>query len=97
MEQKEMIFLIIVVLAFIYFFTQKESFEDSCDKKACNAKMREFMVDNGWSFKDSTKLFKECQHCDSKWYRNTEFKVSDNGSKWTQYKSHQEAYDAIKF
>lgn len=96
MEQQQIILLIILMIGVYYFVSKNESFNNTCDKDSCNLKMKEFMVDKGWSFKDSSKLFKECQHCDSKWYRHSEYKVSDNGNKWSQYKSANDAYKAIR-
>lgn len=96
MEQQQIILLIILMIGVYYFVSKNESFNNTCDEDSCNLKMKEFIVDKGWSFKDSSKLFKECQHCDSKWYRHSEYKVSDNGNKWSQYKSANDAYKAIR-
>jgi hypothetical protein len=96
MERQQLVLLILLMIGLYYFMFQNESFSNSCDKKSCNNKMNEFVVEKGWSFKDSSKLFKECQHCDSKWYRHSEYKTSDNGNKWSQHSSSSDAFKSIK-
>lgn len=96
MEQKQILLLLILAIVVFYFMSNQESFRNSCDKDLCNLKMRSFVLDNQWSFKDSAKLFKECQNCKSKWYRHSENKISEDGSKWSKYKSQEEAYAALR-
>jgi hypothetical protein len=78
------------------YFNNKETLSNTCEQELCNSKMKEFIVDNSWSFNDSSNIFKECKSCDSKWFRASEFKTSDNGKKWIKHENAQDAYDDIK-
>lgn len=97
MEQKDIILLVLFILAIMYFMNNKtETLDNTCNKTSCNNKMKEFIVDNGWSFKNSSNLFTECQHCTPTWYRHSDIKTSENGNKWKKHDSSIDAFNHVK-
>lgn len=94
MDNKILI-LALLGLLFFYFFIKKENFTESCDKDVCNTKMKEFIIDNNWSFNNSSIKFKECMGCDSKWFRSSELKTSNDGKIWTKHNNLKDSYNHI--
>lgn len=93
--QTVIIIVIICLLAFFFLFQKKEKLSNTCNKKACNAKMREF-INNSWSFNNSAKLFKECRQCDSLWFRSSDMKTSEDGNTWEKQDNLREVYNELK-
>jgi hypothetical protein len=87
--------LVILGLLGFYFFVNQESFSNTCDKDLCNTKMKGFIIDNNWSFKNSSINFKECSGCKARWYRSSEYKTSDDGLKWIKHSNAKDAYNDI--
>lgn len=95
MDNQTLLLLFAGILVF-YFFIYKEDFTNTCDKDLCNTKMREFVIDNNWSFNNSSVKFKECNACKSRWYRSSEYKTSDDGKTWVKHSNVRDAYSDIE-
>jgi hypothetical protein len=96
METQTFIWIgIILLIVYLYFNTKKEKLSQTCDIKACNSKMRQF-IENSWSFNNSSKQFKECNKCDSLWFRSSDFKTSTDGEVWEKHDNLREVYNDIK-
>lgn len=95
MDNQTLLLLCVGILVF-YFFVYKEGFTDTCDKDLCNTKMREFVIDNNWSFNNSSVKFKECNACKNRWYRSSEYKTSNDGKTWVKHSNVRDAYDDIE-
>ena len=80
----------------LYFIVYKENFENTCDKDLCNTRIKEFIIDNNWSFDNSSVKFKECNACKNRWYRSSEYKTSDNGKTWVKHSNVRDAYKDIQ-
>jgi len=95
MDNQTLLFLCFGILVF-YFFVYKEDFSNTCDKDLCNTHMKKFIVDNNWSFNNSTVKFKECNACKSRWYRSSEYKTSNDGKTWVKHSNVIDAYKDIQ-
>ena len=90
-------FKYIIIALFIYYFLFKnqEKLSNTCNTNLCNNKIKEFVIDNNWSFNDSTNKFKECNGCESKWFRSVENKTSNNGKIWKKHLNKTIAFNDI--
>jgi hypothetical protein len=95
MDNQTLLLLGIGCLVF-YFIVYKENFENTCDKDLCNTRIKEFIIDNNWSFDNSSVKFKECNACKNRWYRSSEYKTSDNGKTWVKHSNVRDAYKDIQ-
>ena len=96
MDNQTLLLLCLGFLVF-YFFVYNEGFSNNtCDKDLCNTKMKEFIIDNNWSFNNSSLKFKECNACKNRWYRSSEYKTSNDGRTWVKHSNVRDAYDDIE-
>lgn len=68
---------------------------NTCNKAACNATMRDWIVNKYWAFGDTAKTWNECRNCASRWFR-APMDVSHDGVNYGNFGSREDAYQAAR-
>ncbi len=67
----------------------------TCKVDACNAAMKDYIVNKYWAFDDSGKNMTECANCASRWFK-APFMTSTNGKDWKSNVSKDIAFADVK-
>lgn len=71
-----------------------QTYQQACQKAACNAVIRDWIVKRRTSFNDSASAFSQCAGCPSRWSKGRD--VSHDGANWQRFATRTAAYQAAR-